>query len=133
VSLVVIGILIGKNYFGNSSFGNTSEVMLSEDIEVSNVYFDCNRKNILCSFVPSIGNDEITYSVTLSSYDNSFPSATVVSEYENGICVAAFDVSKLSEYARYSVVLSIEYQGEVRNLMLADGFTFTENSCSWEN
>lgn len=87
----------------------------------------------LCSFDPSIGNDEITYSVTLSSHDNSFPSATVVSEYKNGICMATFDVSKLSEYVEYRVVLSIEYRGDVRNVKLADAFNFKENGCTWEN
>ncbi|MGN0626246.1 MAG: helix-turn-helix domain-containing protein [Oscillospiraceae bacterium] len=133
ISLVVIGILIGKSYFRNSISENTSKIMLPEKIEVSNVYFNCNSKDLICFFVPSIGNDDITYSVTLSSHDNSFPSATVVSEYENGICMATFDVSELSEYAEYSVVLSIEYRGDVRNLTLADVFNFKENSCSWEN
>ena len=133
ISLVVIGIIIGKSYFGNSISENTSQVMLPEKIEVSNVFFNCNSKELICSFVPSIGNDDITYSVTLSSHDNSFPSATVVSEYENGICMATFDVSKLSEYVEYSVVLSIEYQEDVRNLTLADVFNFKENGCSWEN
>lgn len=133
ISLVIIGILIGKSYFGNSISENTSKVMLPEKIEVSNICFNCNSKDLICSFVPSIGNDDITYSVTLSSHDNSFPSATVVSEYENGVCMATFDVSKLSEYAEYSVVLSIEYRGDVRNLTLADVFNFKENGCSWEN
>ena len=133
ISLVVIGIIIGKSYFGNSISENTSQVMLPEEIEVSNVCFNCNSKELICSFVPSIGNDDITYSVTLSSHDNSFPSATVVSEYKNGICVATFDVSKLSEYVGYSVVLSIEYRGDVRNLTIADVFNFKENGCSWEN
>ena len=133
ISLVVIGIIIGKSYFGNSISENTSQVMLPEKIEVSNVCFNCNSKELICSFVPSIGNDDITYSVTLSSHDNSFPSATVVSEYENGICMATFDVSKLSEYVEYSVVLSIEYRGDVRNLTIADVFNFKENGCSWEN
>lgn len=133
IFLVVIGILIGKSYFGNSISENTSKVMLPEKIEVSNVCFNCNSKDLICSFVPSIGNDDITYSVTLSSHDNSFSSATVVSEYENGVCMATFDVSKLSEYAEYSVVLSIEYRGDVRNLTLADVFNFKENGCSWEN
>ena len=80
ISLVVIGIIIGKSYFGNSISENTSQVILPEKIEVSNVCFNCNSKELICSFVPSIGNDDITYSVTLSSHDNSFPSATVVSE-----------------------------------------------------
>lgn len=133
ISLVIIGILIGKSYFGNSISENTSKVMLPEKIEVSNICFNCNSKDLICSFVPSIENDDITYSVTLSSHDNSFPSATVVSEYENGVCMATFDVSKLSEYAEYSVVLSIEYRGDVRNLTLADVFNFKENGCSWEN
>lgn len=133
ISLVVIGILIGIGYFGNRIYGNTSKVMLPEIIEVSNLCFRCNSEDLICSFVPSVGNEDITYSVTLSSHDNRFSSVTVVSEYENGICMATFDVSKLSEYVEYSAVLSIAYRGDVRNLTLADVFHFKDNGCTWEN
>lgn len=47
--------------------------------------------------------------------------------------MATFDVSKLSEYVEYRVVLSIEYRGDVRNVKLADAFNFKENGCTWEN
>ena len=133
ISLVVIGILIGKSYWGNSNLENPSQTILPERIEASSVFFQCNGKDLTCSFVPSIGNDDITYSVTLAGHDNSFPGATAVSEYENGICVATFDASELSEYVEYRVVLRMEYRGEVRNMTLADAFCFQENGCSWEN
>ena len=133
ISLVVIGIIIGKSYFGNRISENTSQLMLPDKIEVSNVYFfNCNSKELICSFVPSIGNDGITYSVTLFSHGDSIPCATVVSEYENGMCTATFDVSELSKHVEYRVVLSIEYRGEVRNLTRADAFDFEENGGSWE-
>ena len=133
ISLVVIGILIGKSYSGSSISETASQVMLPEKIEASNVFFHCSSEDLVCSFVPSIGNDDITYSVTLSSRDNSSPSATVTAEYENGVCTATFDVRELSEYVEYSVVLSMEYRGAVRNLTLADALNFKENGCSWEN
>ena len=133
ISLVVIGILIGKSYSGSSISETASQVMLPEKIEASNVFFHCNSEDLVCSFVPSIGNDDITYSVTVSSRDNSSPSATVTAEYENGVCTATFDVRELSEYVEYSVVLSMEYRGAVRNLTLADALNFKENGCSWEN
>lgn len=131
ISLIVIGVLIGKIYFGNHM--ETPEVLLPDRIEVSNVCFNGNSKELICSFVPSIGNDEIIYTVTLYRNDNSFPDATTVSEYKSGICTAAFDKSKLSEYAGYSVVLNIDYKGDVRNLTLAKDFHFQENSYSWES
>ena len=133
ISLVVIGILIGKSYSGSSISETASQVMLPEKIEASNVFFHCSSEDLVCSFVPSIGNDDITYSVTVSSRDNSAPSATVTAEYENGVCTATFDVRELSEYVEYSVVLSMEYRGAVRNLTLADALNFKENGCSWEN
>ena len=133
ISLVVIGILIGKSYSGSSISETASQVMLPEKIEASNVFFHCSSEDLVCSFVPSIGNDDITYSVTVSSRDNSSPSATVTAEYENGVCTATFDVRELSEYVEYSVVLSMEYRGAVRNLTLADALNFKENGCSWEN
>ena len=133
ISLVVIGILIGKSYSGSSISETASQVMLPEKIEASNVFFHCSSEDLVCSFVPSIGNDDITYSVTVSSRDNSSPGATVTAEYENGVCTATFDVRELSEYVEYSVVLSMEYRGAVRNLTLADALNFKENGCSWEN
>ena len=110
-----------------------AESLLPDKIEVSNVCFNGNDngKALICSFVPSIGNDDIIYTVSLHSKANSSPDAMTVSEYENGICTATFDKSKLSEYEEYSVVLSIDYKGDVRNLMLAEVFNFQENSYSW--
>lgn len=131
ILLIVIGVLIGKNYFGNNN--ETLEVLLPERIEVSNVYFNGNGNELVCSFVPSIGNDDIIYTVSLYCHDNSFPSAATVSQYERGICTATFDKSKLSECTEYSAVLNIDYKGDVRNLTLAEVFIFQENSYSWES
>lgn len=133
MSLVVIGMLIGKIYFGSSITEHTSKTTLPEKIEASNVSFICNSKDLICSFVPSIGNGDIAYCVTLSSLDSGVSNATVGAAYENGICTATFDVKNLQEYATYRVVLGITYQGEVRNLTLADVLRFEEGGCTWEN
>ena len=59
------------------------------------------------------------------------PSATAVSEYENGTCTATFDISDLLETVKYSAVLSVEYRADVRNVTLSDAFSFEENGCTW--
>lgn len=135
VLLVCIGFLMGKVYFGSSfseSSGEASKVTLPDTIEASNVRFNGNNQELICSFVPSIGNPDVIYTVTLYCHDNSFPGQTVVSQYENGICTAVFDKSKLSKYADYSVVLNIDYNEDIRNLTLAEDLEISEDSYSWK-
>ena len=138
VLLVCIGFLMGKVYFG-SRFSESSEeasrVSLPDTIEASNVRFNGNNQELICSFVPSIGNPEIIYTVTLYdqyNHDNSIPGQTVVSQYENGICTAVFDKSKLSKYVDYSVVLNMKYKEDIRNLTLAEDLEVSEDSYSWK-
>lgn len=132
IVLVVIGILIGKSFFGNGLFEKDSKIVLPEKIEASNLSFYCDSKKVVCTFVPSIGNEDIEYSVTLSTRDNMVPGATVVAEYEDGTCTATFDVSDLLENVKYSAILSVEYRGDIRNVTLAEAFSFEENGCTWE-
>ncbi|MCQ2487807.1 MAG: hypothetical protein MJ143_00830 [Clostridia bacterium] len=58
---------------------------------------------------------------------------TVTAQYNNGICVAAFDKSKLSENVEYSTVLSISGRDVIRNLTVADTFCYKGNNCSWQS
>ena len=55
-----------------------AESLLPDKIEVSNVCFNGNDKDLICSFVPSIGNDDIIYTVSLHSKDNSSPDVMTV-------------------------------------------------------
>lgn len=72
-------------------------------IEVSNIRFDGNNKEVICSFVPSFGKTDIIYNVTMESHNNSFPDVTAMADYENGICTVAFNKSKLLEHAEYPI------------------------------
>ena len=132
ILLIAFGIYIGQTRFGNNE--DVSDALLQDNIEVSNVRFNGNTKELFCSFVPSNGNDDITYIVTIDSHDKSFPGANAIAQYENGIRTATFDKNKLSEYAaEYSVVLNIKCKGEVRNLTLAEVFSFRGNGYSWRS
>ena len=102
-------------------------------IELSSVSFVVNDKEVICSFVPSVGDPNITYSITMHSLSAYYVDETVTAQYNNGICVAAFDKSKLSENAEYSTVLSISGRDVIRNLTVADIFCYKENSCSWQS
>ena len=128
IALIVIGVLIGKIYFGN---GMGAAAALPDKIEVFDVSFSCGSKELVCSFVPSVGSDDISYTVTLHSGDDRFESATAAAKYENGVCTASFDRSELSEYAEYSAVLSIGCGADVRNLTLAEHVGFQGNGCTW--
>ena len=130
IALIVIGILIGKIYFGN---GMGAAAVLPDKIEVSNVSFSCGSGELVCSFVPSVGSDDIVYTVTLYSRDERFESATASARYENGVCTVSFDRSELSEYAEYSAALTIECGADVRNLTLAKNVNFRDNGCTWES
>ena len=130
ISLIVIGVLLGKGHWETNH--EDSAILLPDIVEVSDVRFSCNDEELTCSFVPSIGNEDISYMVTLSCIDKSVSDATATAQYENGICTASFDKSKLFGQAGYCVVLSIDYHGDVRNVTLANDFYFDENSCSWQ-
>ena len=130
ISLIVIGVLLGKAHWETNH--EDFEIRLPDIIEVSDVRFSSNGEELTCFFVPTIGNEDITYMVTLSCTDKSASGATTTAQYENGICTAFFDKSSLSGYAGYYAVLTIDYHGDVRNVKLADGLYFDENSCSWQ-
>ena len=130
ISLIVVGILLGKaNWETNRE---DSAIRLPDIIQVSDVRFTCNGEELTCSFVPSIGNEDISYMITLSCSDKSISSTTVTALYNNGICTVSFDKSKLLGDAGYSAILSVDYCGDVRNVTLADGLCFDENNVSWE-
>ena len=131
ISLIVVGILLGKTIWETNR--ENSAIRLPDTIKVSDVSFRCNGEELTCSFVPSIGNEDISYMVTLSCSDASISGATVTAQYNNGICTASFDKSRLFGNAGYCAVLSIDYCGDVRNVTLADGLCFNENTCSWEH
>ena len=130
ISLIVIGVLLGKAHWETNHEG--SGIRLSDITEISGVRFISNDEKLTCSFVPSIWNEDASYMVSLSCPDKSMSGATTTAQYENGICTASFDKSSLSGYAGYYAVLTIDYHGNVRNVKLADGLYFNENSCSWQ-
>lgn len=129
ISLIVIGFLIGKTCFGNGSAN--SETLLPDVIEASSVSFNCTGKELSCSFVPSFGDDGAVYTVALFTVGDSIPAVTAVSKYESGVCTAVFDKSKLFENLEYRAVLTVDCNGEVRNLTLADVTVYSDNTCSW--
>ena len=131
IFLCVIGVLLAKAHWGTNY--ENSAILLPDIVEVSDVSFSCNGEELTCFFVPSIGNEDVSYTVTLSCIDKSVSDATTTAQYENGICTASFDKSSLLECAEYSAVLSIDYHGGVRNVTLADDLCFDENSCSWQH
>ncbi|MCQ2565599.1 MAG: helix-turn-helix domain-containing protein [Clostridia bacterium] len=129
-SLIVIGLLIGRVHWEANH--ENSEIRLPDIADVSDVRFSSDDEELTCFFVPSIGNEDITYMVTLTTTDKSMSGVATAAQYENGICNASFDKSTLSGSAGYYAVLTIDYHGEVRNVKLADGLCFDEDSCSWQ-
>lgn len=132
VLILVVGFLIGEAISNNSYSDEYKKNLLFDITKTENVYFTGNNKEVICSFVPSVGDDDMVYTVTMQSHDGSSSNETVVAQYDNGICIAVFDKAKLSEFAEYTVVLNIAGKGENRNLTLAETFNFSENGYSWE-
>lgn len=127
VLIVAISFLIGQNYFGNKN----KSMMLPDLVEVSNVCFIGNDKELTCSFVPSVGNENVVFTVSMYCNDNKYPTNKVISNYQDGVCTATFDKSKLTAHVDYSVVLNVSYNGDVRNLTITDVFSFYENDYTW--
>ncbi|MGN0546813.1 MAG: helix-turn-helix domain-containing protein [Acutalibacteraceae bacterium] len=132
VLILLVGFLIGKAFSNNSHLEEPEKNLLLEKTEISNVHFNGNGKELVCYFVPSVGNDDMVYTVTMHSHDIGFSDETVTAQYDNGICTAVFDKAKLSEFAEYTVVLNIACEDDIRNLTLAENFNYRENSYSWQ-
>ncbi len=135
VALIGAGFILGKEIIKtNREINNeTSEFKLPDIIKVSDTRFIFEDEELICTFVPSVGNKGITYNVTLrcTDYDDE-PEVTETAKYKNGICSVTFDKSKLHVGFRYSVVMNIEYHGEVRNVVLAENLYFeSDNSSGW--
>ena len=65
ISLIVIGILLGKAHWETNR--EDSAIRLPDLVEVSDVNFNSNDEELTCFFVPSIGNEDISYMVTLDA------------------------------------------------------------------
>ena len=122
-ALVVICILIGTVFTSKNSTPS-----LPETITVSGVDFVCYLDSLECSFVPSVGNEDITYTVTMDSPSHN---QTVTAKCENGTCRARFETEPLPTYLEYDVVVSISRKNEIRNMTIAENLTFRDHSCSW--
>lgn len=133
VLIVAVVFLCGKVFSDNYPQETESPDSVFPAIELSNVSFVVNGNEVICSFVPSVSDPDITYSITMHSLSDCYVDETVTAQYNNGICIAAFDKSKLSENAEYSTVLSISRRDVIRNLTVADIFCYKENNCSWQS
>ncbi|MBQ0135568.1 MAG: helix-turn-helix transcriptional regulator [Oscillospiraceae bacterium] len=133
VLIVTVVFLCGKVFSERNHQEIESPNSFFSAIELSNVSFVVNDKEVICSFVPSVGDPDITYSITMHSLSAYCADETVTAQYNNGICVAAFDKSKLSENVEYSTVLSVSGRDVIRNLTVADTFCYKENNCSWQS
>ena len=135
ILIVALVAFIGKTCLDKASPtenpGTTVQNTLPQKIEVSGLSFSGTKELLNCSFVPSTGDEDIKYTVTLHSNDVDFSDVTTKAKYENGVCTANFDIRKLYDYLEYTVVLNIERGGEVRNLTLATGFSFIDNGYIW--
>lgn len=125
----VIAVLSVILLSGNVHSGNAGETVLPDIIEISDVGFSIDDHQVICTFVPIFGNDGTEYSLTLSSF--SVPSVTAVSQYENGICKTSFAIEDLSEDTEYQVVASLAYQGEIRNVTVAEALWFEDHTAMW--
>ena len=135
ILLIVIGIFIGRIWFAshNSPSGNNepSAFVLPETVEISGVGFTVDRNEIFCTFVPSTGNPDIIYTVTMHALEAGLNDLTVTADYQNGVCTATFKRAALFELLKYNVVLSADYCGDIRNITLAEGFDFYDDVCEW--
>jgi len=131
--VLLVGFLAGKLFAGNRETVQPQELpVLPEVLELTGVSFSGNSKELVCSFVPSFGNETAVYTVTMHCTDPSVADAAVTAQYENGICTAVFQKAKLAEFAEYTVVLSVACSGEVRNGTVAEFFHFSDTSYVWQ-
>lgn len=107
--------------------------ILPDTVELSDIHIDGDKDRLVCSFVPSIGNAELKYSVTLSCHATDVPDKTVDAEYRNGVCTSVFDNANLFGYIDYSIVLSISDGKETRNIVVVTSMSVEQDGFSWSS
>lgn len=76
-------------------------------MEINNVSFVCDQ-DLICTFVPEYYNNKTIYEVYLSSKDSNIKDFCLNTKYENGTCIATFDLQKL-----YSLKIGCHYQFKI--------------------
>ncbi|MDD6094677.1 MAG: helix-turn-helix domain-containing protein [Clostridia bacterium] len=117
----------------NQQENRQESVMLPDTVELSDIHIDGDKNRLVCSFVPSIGNLDLEYSVTLSCHATDVPDKTADAEYRNGICTAVFENADLFEYIDYSIVLSIRDGKETRNTVVVTSMSVERDGFSWSS
>ena len=140
VSIILAVILIFSAAWLVSGLQNSNQkenrqesVTLPDTVELSDIYIDGDKNRLVCSFVPSIGNADLKYSVTLSCHFSDVPDKTADAEYRNGICTAVFENADMLEYIDYSIVLSISDGKETRNTVVVTSVSAERDGFSWSS
>ena len=81
-----------------------------------------NNEEFHCEFVPSVGDKDLFYKVTVSG-GNEAKECEV--SFENGICIASCE--KLYPYLPYQIILSISDGVKERNVTIVTDLTVDEN------
>ncbi|MHB8962814.1 MAG: helix-turn-helix domain-containing protein [Saccharofermentanales bacterium] len=137
VGLILSVILIfslAYIFFGGRSQSNqlaTIELIeLPDTVELYNISLSKNDSSLVCSFVPSVGNDKLIYLVTLHCLSYDIQDQVASAEYSNGICTVEF-TEKLLNSVDYNMTLNISNETDERNVTIFTSLSQHDSGYSW--
>lgn len=120
-------------FFGSKSQTNQPATMeLPDTIELYNISLYKNDNSFECSFVPSVGNSKLIYTVTLHCISYDVQDQVAIAQYSNGICTVEFH-EKLLDSLDYNITLNISNETEERNVTIFTSLSQYDSGYSWSS
>lgn len=118
-------------FFGARSQPNQlATIELPDTVELYNISHSRNDNRLECSFVPSVGNSKLIYTVTLHCLSYNIQDQVATAEYSNGICTVVF-TEKLLDSVDYNMRLNISNDSDERNVTIFTSLSVEGTASSW--
>jgi transcriptional regulator with XRE-family HTH domain len=113
-----------------SQLNQLATVELPDTIEIYNISLSGNHNYLECSFVPSVGNRKLKYTVTLHCLSFEIQDQVATAEYSNGICTVEF-TEKLLDAMNYNMTLNISNETDERNVTIFTSLSQHDGGYTW--
>jgi putative transcriptional regulator len=118
-------------FFGGRSQPNQlAFIELPDTVEIYNISLSRNDNGFECSFVPSVGDSKLIYTVTLHCLSYNIQDQVATAEYSNGICTVEF-AEKLLDSVDYNMTLNISNETNERNVTIFTSLSQHDSGYSW--
>ncbi len=131
--ILAIALIFSVAYIlfcGRGQPSQRAAIDLPVTVEIYSISLSRNDNGFECSFVPSVGNSKLIYTVTLHCLSFSIQDQVATAEYSNGKCTVEF-TEKLLDFADYNMTLNISNEMDERNMTILTSLAHHDSGYSW--